>query len=476
MTFQTVLYVIFVAVIWVLYRLTASSSNRRLILLAASYVFYASWGPAFLVVLLFSSAWNYGLGALIRRKPTAGVLAAGISVNVLLLILFRYAGPVFNGVGYYGTLLARIGAPIGVSFYTFQGISYLVDTYRDPESVNPTLAEFFLYMAFWPIVLAGPICRIEEMAPQFRAMADPTGDDIAEGARRFVIGLFFKVFLADLLASGVGPSEGVNTGFDSLAGPYSGVDVWFLAIGYGFQLYLDFAGYSHMAIGAARMFGIKLPENFDSPYLSRTPSEFWTRWHMSLSFWIRDYLFFPIASARQSLVWRNVTLIFAMTIFGLWHGAKMTFMLWGVYQGVLLVAHRLIQLTASKWRREQDLAVPLEALRNFSGWAATFCLIMLGWVLFRANSLVQAESMLRSVVSPHHYFHLALRANFYLQVTYTLVGYFLFELLRSIAKRLPRRSPIVQFGWLASPLAYTVMIIAVIVWIRHATTFVYVQF
>lgn len=459
MTFPTVLYVVFLVLVWLLYRLSDGPRQKQLLLLGASYLFYASWNPWFLIVLLLSSVWNYGMGLLLRQRAEGSLLFLGIAVNVALLAAFRYFGP--------GGMIA----PVGISFYTFQGISYLIDTYRDPDSFQPSLTEFLLYLAFWPTVLAGPVCRVEELGPQFRRPSVPSRDDIAEGVRRFVIGLFFKVFLADLLASGIGHSEGVDTGFDSLAGPYSGIDVWFLAIGYGFQLYFDFAGYSHMAIGCARMFGIRLRENFASPYLSTTPSEFWTRWHMSLSFWIRDYVFFPLASARPALWWRNATLVLAMTVFGLWHGPKWTLVFWGLYQGVLLTGHRAIQKFSIS-ERPGVFAV----IQKTAGWAATFALIMLGWVLFRANTLEQAEGMLRSVITPQHYFQLSLRVNFYLQVMYTALGYFLFAILGRCTSNLESRSPLARLSWLASPVAYAAMLIAVIVWMRHATTFVYAQF
>src|SRR6185295_9624236 len=180
--------------------------------------------------------------------------------------------------------------PVGISFWTFQGLSYLFDVYRE-EEIDPSLLEFCLYMAFWPTVLSGPVCRLPNMLPQFRKEPVFSWEDISAGTLRIIQGLFMKMVLAQLLASGLTPGQGVAAGFDQVKSGLGGLDVWLLAIGFGFQLFFDFAGYSHIVIGGARLFGIQVPENFHRPFVSTTPSIFWTRWHMSLSFWIRDYVF-----------------------------------------------------------------------------------------------------------------------------------------------------------------------------------------
>ena len=169
--------------------------------------------------------------------------------------------------------------------------------------MDPSLLEFCLYMAFWPTVLSGPICRLPSMLPQFRQLSPFSWDDLSAGSLRFIQGVIMKFVLAQILVSGWLPGEGIAAGFDQMKGGWGGVDVWLLGIGFGFLLFFDFAGYSHMVIGAARIFGIRLPENFDRPFLSTTPSIFWTRWHMSLSFWIRDYVFNPLAAAGRRYSW-----------------------------------------------------------------------------------------------------------------------------------------------------------------------------
>jgi alginate O-acetyltransferase complex protein AlgI len=285
MTVQSVSFLVFALLVWLLALAMKTAGARQVLLLVASYLFYATWGLGFLIVLVASSLMNFGLGKLVRQNPSARRLATGIGLNVLLLGVFRYLPPLANAV--FGAGRLSIAVPVGISFWTFQAISYLFDLYRQDE-VDPSLVEFLLYMAFWPTVLAGPVCRLPEMLPQFRAVQHPTSDDVRIGTYRIIVGLFMKVVLAQLIGQGFNPGEGVNYGFDVVARGAGGLDVWMLAIGFGFQLFFDFAGYSNIVIGTARLFGIRLRENFDRPYLSTTRSMFWSRWHLSLSFCIRE--------------------------------------------------------------------------------------------------------------------------------------------------------------------------------------------
>jgi alginate O-acetyltransferase complex protein AlgI len=315
--------------------------------------------------------------------------------------------------------------PVGISFWTFQGLSFLFDTYRE-EELDPTLLEFCLYMAFWPTVLAGPVCRLPNMLPQFRRVSAVNIEDISVGFERLLQGIVMKMVLAQLLASGLRPDAGVTAGFDQIKSGWGGLDVLLLGIGFGFQLFFDFAGYSHMVIGAARLFGIRLEENFDRPFLALTPSAFWTRWHMSLSFWIRDYVFLPLATVRRGVWWQYLALLFAMSVFGLWHAAKATFLIWGVYHGLLMIAHRLGQRI--KGRLPFTWPAFLGALLS---WASTFCLVSLGWIFFRAHDLNQAWSMLRAVLLPSSYLQFTLPKSFYILVPFMAVAYLLCILVES---------------------------------------------
>src|SRR5215510_2238428 len=290
-TNHTIVIVVFVLVAWIIAWSFPSVRARQALLLLASYLFYSNWGLGFLSILIASSLLNFSLGALLRGRLTSGRLWFGVGLNVILLGFFKYLPPMAEALGTTGWHLEfakKIIMPVGMSFWTFQGLSYLFDLYRE-EELDPSLLEFCLYMAFWPTVLAGPVCRLPNMLPQFRRAPVWDLDNVSTGFSRIVQGVFMKMVLAQLLGMGLTRGGGVAAGFDQTHGGYGGLDVWLLAVGFGFQLFFDFAGYSHMVIGLARVFGIRLEENFARPYFSLTPSVFWTRWHMSLSFWIRDY-------------------------------------------------------------------------------------------------------------------------------------------------------------------------------------------
>lgn len=470
MSFQSISYILFLALTWGVAMLLPRPRWRQIALLVASYLFYATWSSTFALLLFASSVFNYVWGRVLRRRGSASALWTGLLANIGLLASFKYANTLLALLGMtdrFGVLM-----PVGLSFYTFQAMSYLLDVYRGLD-YRPSIVEFFLYMAFWPTILAGPICRVPEMIPQFRRVERPGWEDVSAGARRILSGLFMKLVVADTLVHGITPGEGIGMGFDQLAGGWGGLDVWFLAVGFGFQLFFDFAGYSNIAIGSARLFGIRLRENFDDPYLSRTPSEFWTRWHMSLSSWIRDYLFFPLATLRRDLGWRNLALVISMTVFGMWHGVGPTFVLWGVYHGLLLVAHRQVQ----QLRRIRFSGVVLPGWLGASlSWGLTFTLMSLGWILFRANSLAQAGIMFRALLSPGTYTTLSLRPNFYILVVLTVVGYFSYVALRELLRRLQAHPIMARLVWLVSPVYYATAILAVIIWSKQASIFVYFQF
>ena len=398
-----------------------STTTRQALLLAASYVFYAIWGTLFLAALVASSILNYWWGSVLRRRNTTGVLWIGIAINLLPLVFFKYLPHVLDVVTAGSSqrdVLSNVIMPIGMSFWTFQALSYLFDIYFGNDT-DPTLLEFCLYIAFWPTVLSGPVCRLPRMLPQFRARPVLSMADLSAGALLVIQGAAMKFLIAQLLGSGWRPGTGVNAGFE-LEGGWSAVDVWALGMGFGFQLFFDFAGYSLMAIGVARIFGIAVAENFDRPFLSPSPSVFWTRWHMSLSFWIRDYVFAPLASAwRRYSWWPYVVLVISMVLFGLWHGPKLTFMVYGFYQGVLLVMHRLGQ------QAKERVAFRLPPTVGFVlACGTTFLLMTVGFIIFRANDLSQAAAMIATLLSPGEYGHVELSHNFYALIVAVAASYF----------------------------------------------------
>src|SRR5271166_2946981 len=393
-----------------------SRSVRQVVLLAGSYTLYVTWGVWFAAVLLTSTVINFLLGRWLRQKPSSFILWTGILLNLALLGSFKYL-PETAGAMPFSSLerFAHLALPLGISFWTFQAISYLFDLYRG-EEIDPSFVEFALYMVFFPVAISGPICRMPEMLPQFRSESSLVRSDIEIGLRRIATGVLMMQ-LARLLGQGILAGDGISSGFDRVT-HWSGTDVWCLAFGYGLQLFFDFAGYSHIAIGAAKMLGFTLPENFARPFQSATPSIFWTRWHMSLSFWIRDYVFLPLAVLRRGMWWRNFALIVSMVVFGLWHKASVLFLLWGCYNGVLLVLHRQVQQLQRRfdWTPPPGLWTPIS-------WVTTMSLISLGWVLFRANSLPKAGQMLSAVVSPASYLSHFVGWSLYLMVVALALGY-----------------------------------------------------
>ena len=432
---MTVGSILVVLLLWVLAWHLPSVKQRQLLLLLASYLFYGNWGIGFLAVLIVSSLMNYLCGLALRRNATAPRLWIGIAVNLLPLAFFKYLPPLLD-LGPTGSwqydLARQIIMPVGMSFWTFQGLSYLLDIYLDiytEEHLNPSVVEFCLYMAFWPTVLSGPVCRLPQMLPQFRECRRVSWQDVSAGSLRVIQGLTMKFVLAQILASGWTPGGGIVDGFDRVNADWGGIDVWLLGIGFGFLLFFDFAGYSHIVIGTARVFAIRVPENFDRPFLSTTPSVFWTRWHMSLSFWIRDYVFNPLAAAgRRYGWWPHVALVISMALFGLWHGARSTFIIYGVYHGLLLALHRVGQ----RMRRRFSILRPPRSWGRFVSWGITFLLVSLGFVCFRANSLSEAVSMGRLAFSPSAYRHFAMPRDFYILTSVVIVGYFVFEAGRAV--------------------------------------------
>jgi alginate O-acetyltransferase complex protein AlgI len=457
--FQSAAYLlVFLVCVAVLARV-ASPTARQIVLLAASYGLYLTWTRWFAAVLILSVVMNYLLGKWLRRQPTAGRLWVGIFLNLLLLGAFKYVPEISIQI-HIASLksFSGLALPLGISFWTFQALSYLFDIYRE-EELDPTFAEFALYMAFFPVTISGPVCRMPEMLPQFRVERTTTWGEIVEGFRRIAIGAFMMQ-VAKLLGQGILAGDSIVTGFDRTT-RWSGPDVWCLAFGYGLQLFFDFAGYSHIAIGAARALGIGVPENFDRPFASTTPSIFWTRWHMSLSFWIRDYVFLPLASMRREVGWRHLALIIAMALFGLWHKASLLFLLWGCYHGVLLVVHRQVQQAQRKLNWE-----PAPGPWALVSWISTMILIHVGWIFFRANNLAQAGQMLSAVVSPLTYGQHFLSSSLYLLVAVLAAGYAVVILVSSKLKQeveveADARSPnlLARWQWLWIPPLYTLAII-----------------
>lgn len=418
MLLREILYGLLFLTCVIVCRKVHSPAKRQVVLLISSYILYLSWSRWFAIILLASTVMNFLVGKCLQKRPTGPVLAVGVFLNLLLLGSFKYL-PEFSASLPLSSLqfqrFSHIALPLGISFWTFQAMSYLFDLYRG-EELDPTFLEFALFMVFFPVVISGPICRLPAMLAQFRAQQITAVGDIERGLSRMATG-FLMMQLGQLLGQGIFSGDGINAGFDHVR-HWTGADVWCLALGFGLQLFLDFAGYSHIAIGAAQAMGFAIPENFVRPFQSTSPSIFWTRWHMSLSFWIRDYVFLWLVVLRRDAWWRNSVLVFSMVLFGLWHKATLLFLLWGLYHGVLLVLHRQIEAA----QRRFDWSPP-SALWTSISWLTTISLVSLGWIFFRANSLTDARQMFSAILSLDGYGAHALSGSLYVMVAVVAVGY-----------------------------------------------------
>ena len=367
----------------------------------ASLFFYAWWNPKYLLLLLASMVGNFMLGSQITRARSRGDLTTarpltglGLAANLALLAYFKYAAfAVANWNLATGSDLPipSIVLPLAISFYTFQQIAYLVDAYRG-RTAEYKPVHYALFVTFFPQLIAGPIVHHRDILPQFmsRDAIRPKLENLAVGASIFVVGLFKKVVLADSVAQYATP---VFSAAQGGAEPTLLV-AWGGALAYTLQLYFDFSGYSDMAIGGGRMFGIRLPLNFNSPYKATNISEFWRRWHMTLSQFLRDYVYVPLGGNRFGSTRRYVNLMTTMLLGGLWHGAGWTFVAWGGLHGLYLVCH---QLWVRLRQQPADGSSPRPAWSRAISWALTFVAVVVGWVFFRAESFGAALRILEGM-------------------------------------------------------------------------------
>jgi alginate O-acetyltransferase complex protein AlgI len=465
---QGALYVLLFLICVAVFAKTRSRNVRQSVLLISSYALYLTWSRWFVFVLLASTVMNFLIGRWLRKDASPAVLTIGILLNLALLVVFKYLPEAALSIPLSSLeRFSHLALPLGLSFWTFQAMSYLFDQYRG-EELEPSFFEFALYMVLFPVTISGPVCRLPDMLPQFRCEETTSWGDITLGFRRIAVGVLM-VQLAKLLGQGVLAGDGISSGFDRVE-RWSGPDVWCLAFGYGLQLFFDFAGYSHMAIGGARAFGITVPENFDRPFASTTPSVFWTRWHVSLSFWIRDYVFFPLAVLRREVWWRNLALVISMVLFGLWHKASVLFLLWGLYHGVLLVLHRRVQQLERNFNWE-----PPGRLWTSISWLTTVSLVNLGWIFFRSPSLSKTRQMVNALLSPASYSASFLTGSLYFLIAALAVGYalaaFVGEMLNrhleeaqsTQAKPTGVIDALARYRWFWLPPLYAIALICVLV-------------
>ena len=396
MLFNTLPFWLFFALVFAVY-LVLPRRGQNAWLLGASYVFYAWWDWRFLGLLLLSTSVDWSLANLIARAPTRErarrFVVASVTLNLAFLGLFKYFGFFVDSATF---LLERLGAPpldlalrialpVGISFYTFQSISYIVDVYRGEIEPARDPVDFALFVAFFPHMVAGPIMPSKQLLPQMQRPRRVRWEEVGSGFHLAMWGLFKKVVVADNLA------PIANMVFARELGFRPGV-MHLGALAFAFQIYCDFSGYTDIARGVARMMGFRLMENFRHPYFATCITDFWRRWHISLSTWLRDYLYVPLGGNRRGglLTYRN--LLLTMVLGGLWHGASWKFVIWGGYQGVLLVLERALggRRLAIDWWTGSGMVFRV-------AWAArvlvTFHFVCLGWILFRCESVAPLPRM-----------------------------------------------------------------------------------
>lgn len=387
MVFSSLIFLwMFLPIVLGMYFLT-KESYRNVLLLAASLFFYA-WGePVYVLIMILSIVINYICGLKIgtdddiKRKRA---LTIGIFINLALLGIFKYSGfftENVNAIFGLNVEVKKLPLPIGISFYTFQSISYLVDIYRRVCQPQKSLVKMGLFISFFPQLIAGPILKYYDIAAQIdnRKVSFPLFN---QGAVRFLQGLAKKIIIANIMAKTA--DEVFALGIGDLSTPVA----WIGIVAYTFQIYFDFSGYSDMAIGLGKMFGFHINENFNYPYIATSIKDFWRRWHISLSTWFKEYLYIPLGGNREGTLktYRNLMIVFFMT--GLWHGASWNFVIWGVFHGVFLVIERVI---------------PIEKFLHFRllKTVYTMLIVMVGWVFFRAETLTSALAYLNRMFVPY---------------------------------------------------------------------------
>lgn len=420
MLFNSLPYAIFLVIIFALHWLLPHRF-RWISLLIASYYFYMSWNPELVVLIALTTLVSYSSGILIERYRNAEgrrrhlpklLLVSALTICFGVLFFYKYFDFFSVSLSALLSLMSlpmqaftlKLVLPVGISFYTFQTLSYVIDVYRGKITAERHLGYYALYVSFFPQLVAGPIERSDNLIPQLRAPRSFDTAEAIQGLKWITLGLFKKIVIADTL------SVYVNTVYTDLPG-YHGLAFIIATLSFAFQIYCDFSGYSDIAIGSAKLLGIKLMKNFDSPYFSRSIREFWSRWHISLSTWFRDYVYIPLGGSRTTLPRHLRNLMITFLLSGLWHGANWTFVCWGALHGFYIVAEALYQRIVSRAAPRPQQSGFRAALRAGGQIAFTFALVCFAWVFFRANSVSDAiyglSHMFDGISSPALYVQVA---------------------------------------------------------------------
>lgn len=458
-----------------------NQKNRIKFIFLCSLIFYGFWRVEFIFLILFSVLIDYIVALKIPKsnpKNKKNLLYLSISINLILLFIFKYLNFFVENFFSFAKflnfdldpLLLNIILPLGISFYTFQTISYTVDVYRGNTKPEKCFFTYASYVTFFPQLIAGPILRANEIIPQLKEKNIINYENIYIGIKRIIYGLFLKVALADNI------SIFVDEGFIVSSQNLSAIDVWTLAFLFGFQIYFDFSAYSHIAIGSARLFGISFPENFNFPYLSKSPKEFWKKWHISLSSWIRDYLYLPLNKFKSKKnsnfgigdeVFKspaNKSLFITWSLMGLWHGANWTFLIWGIFHACFIFIYR----------KFNNLNIKLLKSYNHFGVLLTLPFIMLGWIPFRSESLTQTLELFRIILDPFKYGYINMRENTYLVCALILFSHVILYFFIKKFGCFFKKSSVIA---LVLEMIFLIFLISiVIIYLRPINQFIYFQF
>lgn len=386
MVFSSMVFLcVFLPAAFCLHLLLPGMRAKNFLLVVASLVFYAYGEPIYVILLVASSAGNYILARLTGECPKIRKLTMTLAVviNLGLLVIFKYSGflvDTFNSVTGAGIPVPQVRMPIGISFFTFQALSYVIDVYRGDASVQKNFGKVLLYISFFPQLIAGPIVKYHDVEAEINNRKQ-TPEEIGKGIRRFIAGLSKKVLIANtmgLVADNL---------FGASATGITGPGAWLGAVSYMLQIYFDFSGYSDMALGLGMMFGFHFHENFDYPYISASIREFWRRWHMSLSGWFKEYLYIPLGGNRRGKFRTVVNKMIVFVCTGIWHGASFNFLFWGIYHGFFLMLEEYIPFIGKKGGK----------LKSFFQHVYALLVVCVGFVFFRADTMKQGCFWIREM-------------------------------------------------------------------------------
>ena len=405
MLFNSFEFLLFLPIVFLLYWFVFRRRRwQNLLIVVASYVFYGWWDWRFLLLIALTSLCSYVSGLLLehyegQRRRQQAVSAANIVLNLGILGVFKYYNffvenldALFGMMGYHlDWVTMKVILPVGISFYTFQALSYTIDVYQKKLPATHDIVEFFAYISFFPQLVAGPIERATNLLPQFQQRRQFDYAKAVDGMRQMLWGFLKKLVIADNCAAIV---NDYWEHFQDLPG----LSLFHLGVLFTFQIYCDFSGYSDIAIGCARLFGFNLMRNFNFPYFSRSIPEFWRRWHISLMTWFRDYIYFPLGGSRcdKWKIIRNVYIVWGIS--GLWHGANWTFVCWGLFHATLLAVYNLLGVN-TKYKNVVAYGRYLPSMKETMQMALTFFLTVIGWIIFRAETMAQAVDYLTAMVS-----------------------------------------------------------------------------